>query len=416
MPHFHTAQPQDFPLPFSSGGYEFVARFTNAHNPTQRLILVRQGKQEFFIRESVREGSTLYKCEKSTRLKPIGIIKDALGILCARSSGVIGHNLSQNTPRQRTQSPFLLSKMQAYEFVLHHQKPLSIEVGFGSGRHLLNLARQNPSELFLGLEIHTPSIEQVLRQVELLGLDNLYVSHIDARILLQLIPNASLKNLYVHFPVPWHKKPHRRVISPMSLHHAMRALTPRDDESHASLGQSGFLHLRTDDREYFDYALSLALSLPKAQILIEKNATLPITSKYEARWRKQQKEIFDSKIFAPPCAQNAQKSLQNGDFVFRGACGDMASEVVRQIENLIASPALPKIVEKEYFLHIDAIYKHDSEYVIALCLGDFDEPQSAFVLLQNGAMRYLNAPPLPTQAALADHRLLIHILESKDTP
>ncbi|HIV49280.1 MAG TPA: tRNA (guanosine(46)-N7)-methyltransferase TrmB [Candidatus Helicobacter avicola] len=407
MPHFHTTQPQDFGLPLKSGEYEFVCKFTHTHNPTQRLILVRYKAQEFFIRESVRD-RTLYKCEKSTRIEPIGVIKDALGILCAHSSAVLGHNLSHNTPRQRTQSPFLLSRTQTYEFVLHHKKPLSIEVGFGSGRHLLDLATQNPNELFLGLEIHTPSIEQVLRQIKLLGLTNLYISHIDARILLQLIPDASLKNLYVHFPVPWHKKPHRRVISPRFLHHVMRVLVC--DENHTPSPRSGFLHLRTDDREYFDYALRAALDLPKVKVLVEKNLDLPIVSKYEARWRREKKEIFDSKIFAPLLTTNIQKSLQNGDFVFCGVYGNM----VQSIENLIALPTLPKIVKKDYFLHIDAIYKHDEGYVVALCLGDFDEPQNAFVLLQNGVARYLNAPPLPTQATIAAHRLFTHILESKD--
>lgn len=412
MPHFHTTQPQDFPLPLKSGSYEFVARFTNAHNPTQRLILVRYENREFFIRESVRTNLTLYKCQKSTRLEPIGIIKDALGILCAHSSGVLGHNLSTNTPRQNTQSPFLLSRERTYEFVLHHTAPLSIEVGFGSGRHLLDLATNNPNELFLGLEIHTPSIEQVLRQIELLGLTNLYVSHIDARILLQLMPDSSLKNLYVHFPVPWHKKPHRRVISPMFLCHSMRALKNNESLSPHTMPQSGFLHLRTDDKDYFDYALSTALALPKAKILIEKNANLPIISKYEARWRRQEKPIYDSKIFALPLPPNPQKSLQNGDFVFCGVCAN----VVQNIENLVALPTLPKIVKEGYFLHIDAIYKHDEAYVIALCLGDFAQPQNAFVLLQNGVIRYLGAPPLPTQATISAHQLFIHILESKDKP
>lgn len=410
MPHFHTTHPQDFDLPLKSGKYEFVGRFTHTRNPTQRLILVRYEEREFLIRESVRD-TTLYKCEKSTRPKPIGIIKDALSILCAHAHGVLGHNLSTNTPRQRTQSPFLLSRAQAYDFVLHHHKPLSIEVGFGSGRHLLDLAQHNPDELFLGLEIHTPSIEQVLRQIELLGLTNLYLSHIDARILIQLTPHNSLKNLYVHFPVPWHKKPHRRVISPIFLEYAMGVLIPT--QPHPTLApQSGFLHLRTDDREYFDYALHIALNMPQTKIVIEKNTQIPIISKYEARWQKQDKDIFDVKFFALSGRVDTQKSLQNGDFVFCYARGN----VVQNIENLIALPSLPKIVKKDYFLHIDAIYKHDEDYVIALCLGDFDEPQNAFVLLQDGALRYLNAPPLPTQAAIAAHRLLIHILESKDRP
>jgi len=50
-------------------------------------------------------------------------------------------------------------------------------VGFGSGRHLLHQAINNPDILFIGIEIHFPSIEQVLKQITI---KNLHVVSVDS--------------------------------------------------------------------------------------------------------------------------------------------------------------------------------------------------------------------------------------------
>lgn len=289
-----------------------------------------------FLQEIVRERDVLVKCVKSLRPTPIGIAKDALSRLSAHYE-VLQDNLSITSPKQQVSSPFLLSEREILDLVIRESSPLDsspkstkpqesvpesapkstlessspesssrfshiiLEIGFGSGRHILHVARANPNALVLGLEIHTPSIEQVLRQIEILGLSNLYLSRLDARIFLQALPPRALRQIYIHFPVPWNSAKHRRVLSAALLKQVLRALD-----------SGGELEFRTDDREYFSDVLGLAHALESASKSLEStpessaldsapkalcvrhsiNESQAITSKYEARWLRQSKDIY----------------------------------------------------------------------------------------------------------------------------
>ena len=95
-----------------------------------------------------------------------------------------------------------------------------------TGIYLLHQAKKNPDTLFIGLEIHTPSAQQVLKQIELQNLDNIWVVNYDARLFLEMLPSNICSQIFVHFPVPWDKKPHRRVISKSFL--ALNPYQPAD--------------------------------------------------------------------------------------------------------------------------------------------------------------------------------------------
>ena len=157
-------------------------------------------------------------------------------------------------------------------------KEVRVEVGFGSGRHILHQAAQNPDILFIGIEIHRPSIEQVLKQITIQNLDNLYVLDYDARLFMELIPSNIVEKVYVHFPVPWDKKPHRRVISTSFIQEARRVLKI-----------DGQLELRTDSENYYAYSYETFISFNKTTLNINKNKDIAINSKYEDRWKKMEK-------------------------------------------------------------------------------------------------------------------------------
>jgi len=130
------------------------------------------------------------------------------------------------------------------------EREVRIEVGFGSGRHLLHQAANNPDILFIGIEIHRPSIEQVLKQVVIQELDNVMVLDYDARLFMELVPSNIVGKIYVHFPVPWDKKPHRRVISTTFIEEARRVLKV-----------GGTLELRTDSENYYAYSYETFIAL-----------------------------------------------------------------------------------------------------------------------------------------------------------
>jgi tRNA (guanine-N7-)-methyltransferase len=215
--------------------------------------------------------------------------------------------LSSNIAISNTKSALSsehFKKIEDFENITYPKEKISVEVGFGSGRHLLYQAQKNPDTLFIGIEIHTPSAQQVLKQIELQELDNIWVVNYDARLFLEMLSSNVCEQIFVHFPVPWDKKPHRRVISPSFLDESMRVLR-----------KGGRLELRTDSDNYFWYALETFFSVSKVEVEVRKNEALEVTSKYEARWLRQEKDIYDVYV---KCTQESAPKEGTIDFNFNG--------------------------------------------------------------------------------------------------
>ncbi len=127
--------------------------------------------------------------------------------------------------------------------------PVYLEVGFGMGQSLLEIARKHPQHNYLGLEVHPPGVGHLLYQIEELGLNNLRVINQDAtEILQQRIPDQSLDGLYLFFPDPWHKKKHhkRRIVRPAFVAQVARILKP-----------GGLFHIATDWGDYAEHILEV---------------------------------------------------------------------------------------------------------------------------------------------------------------
>ncbi len=85
--------------------------------------------------------------------------------------------------------------------------PLVVEIGFGSGLFLVDLARRRPAANVLGLEISLPSLRNAGRKVRQAGLSNVQLMQADAPSALQALcePN-SVAAVIINFPDPWPKK------------------------------------------------------------------------------------------------------------------------------------------------------------------------------------------------------------------
>lgn len=88
-------------------------------------------------------------------------------------------------------------------------KQIFLEIGFGSGEHLLLLTEENKNKenfSVLGIELYEPGVIKVLKKVDENSLQNLYVSDCDARDVLEKFSKNSLSKIFVLFPDPWTKK------------------------------------------------------------------------------------------------------------------------------------------------------------------------------------------------------------------
>lgn len=86
--------------------------------------------------------------------------------------------------------------------------PLTLEIGFGMGDSLVEMAQNNRTHNFVGVEVHEPGIGRTAYLAHELGLTNLKVLNGDAIALLQNLPNGHLDTVQLYFPDPWQKKRH----------------------------------------------------------------------------------------------------------------------------------------------------------------------------------------------------------------
>ncbi len=123
--------------------------------------------------------------------------------------------------------------------------PITLEIGFGDGVSLAEMAEAAPEKNFIGIEVHRPGVGRLLHLINEQGLTNVRVMDDDAvEIIKYRIPEQSLDCVQLFFPDPWHKKRHnkRRIVQPdfVSL------IASR-------LNVDGIFHLATDWEPYAEH-------------------------------------------------------------------------------------------------------------------------------------------------------------------
>ena len=153
------------------------------------LIGVEHSGEEFLLQLKPDNKATLLKYDKVTRPLKVNLLKEALAAVSDELGlDILSSNIALS-PTKPTLSSEYFKKIEDFENITFPKAKVSVEVGFGSGRHLLYQAEKHPDTLFIGLEIHTPSAQQVLKQIELQNIDNIWVVNYDARLFLEMLPS-----------------------------------------------------------------------------------------------------------------------------------------------------------------------------------------------------------------------------------
>lgn len=121
------------------------------------------------------------------------------------------------------------------------RKPLWLEVGFGSGEHLVHQAKANPNVQFIGCEIYVNGVASLLGKIRREGVENILIHAGDARDLLDVLPANSLDKMFLLYPDPW----------PKARHHRRRFVTPEHLDPLAAKLKSGHeFRVATDIEDY----------------------------------------------------------------------------------------------------------------------------------------------------------------------
>jgi tRNA (guanine-N7-)-methyltransferase len=138
--------------------------------------------------------------------------------------------------------------------------PVTLEIGFGMGDALLEMAAAAPERDFLGVEVHRPGIGRLLAGLEARSLTNVRVIEGDAvQVLERMLGDGVLERVLLLFPDPWPKK----------RHHKRRLLqAPFVELAARRLAAGGVFHAATDWAPYAEQMLEVLEACP----LLENSA------------------------------------------------------------------------------------------------------------------------------------------------
>ena len=180
-------------------------------------------------------------------------------------------------------------------------KRFVLEVGFGRGEFLLELAQREPETAFLGVEVSYKRVLKMAREVAVAGLENVRLLEGRGEVILgELIADSCLDEVWVNFSDPWPKERHapRRVIQSGFAAHVARALNP-----------GGVFHVATDDPTYAQQIHTVLSSEPA---LVNEFPNQPwrtdvpgrIRTGYEEDWLREGRSLF---FFDYRCTEGSQQ-------------------------------------------------------------------------------------------------------------
>ncbi len=176
-----------------------------------------------------------------------------------------------------------------FEALFGNNLPVTLEIGFGNGVSLAEMAEQSPEKNFLGIEVHRPGVGRLLHLIKEKELTNVRVMDDDAvEIIKNRIPKKSLDRVQLFFPDPWHKKRHnkRRIVQTSFV----GLIASR-------LKVGGVFHLATDWEPYAEHMAELMLASTQFKsssdgVYSQKPEERP-TTKFENRGLKLGHGVWD---------------------------------------------------------------------------------------------------------------------------
>ncbi len=171
-----------------------------------------------------------------------------------------------------------------------NERPLYLEIGFGNGEALAEMAARHPENSYLGIEVHRPGVGHLLLKLEEQAQHNVKVVRYDAmQVLRHHLPDQSLDGVMLFFPDPWHKKRHnkRRIVQPEFASLLARLLKPGAN-----------LHMATDWEDYAGHMMQVLSAAPAFENsqgegqFAPRPETRPLT-KFEQRGHRLGHDVWD---------------------------------------------------------------------------------------------------------------------------
>jgi len=189
------------------------------------------------------------------------------------------------------EDPYFLDidKRPDWQFQFGNTNPIKLEIGFGMGNFLIEMAAKEPASNFIGIDFYHKGIRKLMARIKKLQLENIRVVYGDIRSKISILfKDKELNTIYINFPDPWPKKRHikRRLIKPEFIKQLAQKLSCE-----------GITYLATDSEnyahemlEYFN-AETLFQNIDGQRGFLKERIDLPKT-KYEKNFINAGEKIF----------------------------------------------------------------------------------------------------------------------------
>lgn len=174
-----------------------------------------------------------------------------------------------------------------------------VEVGFGNGEVIAQIAQRNPTWQCVGIDVYRPGIGALVNRCKHSELKNVRIVEEEATTVLELIPASSIDLLFVLFPDPWPKqKHHRRRLVNVEFAQLL----------HTKLTATGIVYFATDAE---DYAEQIQSAMGASFFRFDINRIEPIPqTRYRQKALKSGYTIWDLAYTRDPTRARTSEKLE----------------------------------------------------------------------------------------------------------
>ena len=169
--------------------------------------------------------------------------------------------------------------------ILNTDKKICIEIGMGKGDFISNMAKLNPDNVYIGIELSPQVLALAIKKLNRfeeengIALKNLYFMSFDALKLLDYFSENQVDVLYLNFSDPWPKKRHTKW-----------RLTYKDflENYKKVLKKDGIIEFKTDNRGLFEYSLvsmqNFGMEFIEVYLDLHKTEAFNVETEYEKKF------------------------------------------------------------------------------------------------------------------------------------
>ncbi|WP_082554319.1 tRNA (guanosine(46)-N7)-methyltransferase TrmB [Aeromicrobium sp. Root495] len=197
----------------------------------------------------------------------------------------VGHRFVLDLPRDGLSTSvdpdFVLDPAEAFG----REAPLVVEIGTGRGESIAHAAEQHPEINFLGLEVYVPGVASTLSKLRHRRIENVRLGIVDAaEALSTMLPEHSVREVWLWFPDPWPKKKHhkRRLVSLDFVPLVTRVLEP-----------GGTWRMATDWAEYGEQMAEVVAASPLVEGGRVERYEGRVLTRFESKGLDVDREIHD---------------------------------------------------------------------------------------------------------------------------